>query len=271
MAANLEEQSFFQQPGAGGNTTVKNMQSQMGLSKMSQGGGNAPGGSSQMNQLEMENMFKETNVGKKLSDLSVQRLICIVISIIFTLPLFSLETYQTSDFYTQQQGGLSVLNEYYLLRATEVSLYASVKDSYIKSMISSSIRAPMIQLYVASTSADPVYLLNTKEITGYRTSDLEYYTAGDMVCITDNNANITLNAVLSILMTIFVCFVLVVSSIYFSKDTNELVVRPIEVMLSKVKKIAANPLEAAQMEEQEAFLKDQIQNDEVAGDSNKKL
>lgn len=46
-------------------------------------------------------------------------------------------------------------------------------------------------------------------------------------------------------MTIFVCIVLIISSILFSKDTNELVVSPIEVMLEKVKKIAENPLEAA--------------------------
>jgi len=54
-----------------------------------------------------------------------------------------------------------------------------------------------------------------------------------------------LNAVFGIFRTIFVCVVLIISSIYFSKDTNELVVRPIEIMLEKVKKIANNPLEAA--------------------------
>lgn len=78
----------------------------------------------------------------------------------------------------------------------------------------------------------------------------------------DNTLNNRLNAILGIVRTIFVCAVLTISSVYFSKDTNDLVVRPIEIMLEKVKKISNNPLEAAQIEEQEAFLKDQIQNDE---------
>jgi len=56
---------------------------------------------------------------------------------------------------------------------------------------------------------------------------------------------VELNAGLGILRTIFVCIVLTISSIYFSKDANDLVVRPIEIMLEKVKKISNNPLEAA--------------------------
>lgn len=71
-------------------------------------------------------------------------------------------------------------------------------------------------------------------------------------------ADSELNAGLGIVRTIFVCFVLTISSIYFSKDTNDLVVRPIEVMLEKVKKISNNPLEAAQIEEQETFLREQV-------------
>lgn len=47
----------------------------------------------------MQKMFKETNVGKKLSDLTVQRLICIVIGIIFTIPLFNIDTYVTNNIY----------------------------------------------------------------------------------------------------------------------------------------------------------------------------
>ncbi len=45
---------------------------------------------------------------------------------------------------------------------------------------------------------------------------------------------------------------------YFSKDANDLVLQPIEIMLSKVKRIAKNPLEAAQMEENEALLMEEL-------------
>ncbi len=45
---------------------------------------------------------------------------------------------------------------------------------------------------------------------------------------------------------------------YFSKDANDLVLQPIEIMLSKVKRIGKNPLEAAQMEENEALLMEEL-------------
>jgi len=42
------------------------------------------------------------------------------------------------------------------------------------------------------------------------------------------------------------------SAIFFSKDSNELVLNPIERMLTKVKLIGKNPLEAARIAENEA-------------------
>jgi hypothetical protein len=67
-----------------------------------------------------------------------------------------------------------------------------------------------------------------------------------------------LNAILGILRTIFVCVVLTAGAMYFSKDSNDLVLAPIENMLSKIKRIAANPLEAAQIEENENLIMEEI-------------
>jgi hypothetical protein len=41
----------------------------------------------------------------------------------------------------------------------------------------------------------------------------------------------------------------VVGAILFTKDTNDLVVTPIENMLIKVKRLANNPLDAGKLEE----------------------
>jgi hypothetical protein len=49
-------------------------------------------------------------------------------------------------------------------------------------------------------------------------------------------------AVFGILRTIFVSIVLTCGSMYFSKDINDLALRPIERMIRKVNQIAANPL-----------------------------
>lgn len=42
---------------------------------------------------------------------------------------------------------------------------------------------------------------------------------------------------------------MVIAALYFSKDSTDLVVAPIENMLTKVKIIADNPLDAAKIEE----------------------
>lgn len=58
-------------------------------------------------------------------------------------------------------------------------------------------------------------------------------------------------AVLGILRTIFVSIVLTLGSMYFSKDINDLALRPIERMIRKVNQIAANPLSSKEQEIQE--------------------
>lgn len=53
-------------------------------------------------------------------------------------------------------------------------------------------------------------------------------------------------AVLSICKTIFVCIVLTLGALLFSKDANDLALRPIERMIEKVKQIAKNPIAATE-------------------------
>lgn len=62
-----------------------------------------------------------------------------------------------------------------------------------------------------------------------------------------------MNAILSIVRTIFVSIVLSAGAILFSSDVENLVLTPIENMMKKVRRIAENPLEAAQIEEREAL------------------
>jgi hypothetical protein len=56
----------------------------------------------------------------------------------------------------------------------------------------------------------------------------------------------------------------------FSSTTNELVINPIESMIHKVKKIARNPLEAAQEEENQALALEQFLIEEESKKKGKK-
>jgi len=46
-----------------------------------------------------------------------------------------------------------------------------------------------------------------------------------------------------------------VGALYFTKDSNDLVLTPIANMVKKVKEIGKNPLKAVEMEEAEALAK----------------
>ena len=86
-----------------------------------------------------------------------------------------------------------------------------------------------------------------------------------------------LSTVLSLVRTTFMLFLLCSSAILFTKDSNELVLNPIERMLGKViiffvflkkknnnikvKRIAQNPLEAAKISEDEAVAEEELKNE----------
>lgn len=63
----------------------------------------------------------------------------------------------------------------------------------------------------------------------------------DTIGITSIKAVNQIKALISLLRTLFVCVVLVFGSMMFSKDANDLALRPIERMIEKVNKIAKNP------------------------------
>ena len=64
------------------------------------------------------------------------------------------------------------------------------------------------------------------------------------------------------MQTIFVCIVLTIGAIIFTKDANDLVIGPIEQMMIKVQRIAKNPLEAAKEEENEAVALHKLEKEE---------
>uniref|UniRef100_A0A0G4FMQ5 Guanylate cyclase domain-containing protein n=1 Tax=Chromera velia CCMP2878 TaxID=1169474 RepID=A0A0G4FMQ5_9ALVE len=63
---------------------------------------------------------------------------------------------------------------------------------------------------------------------------------------------VVMGAALNIAKTVFICLVLALGALFFSKDANELVLNPIERMIAKVEKIRQNPMVAAKLGEKEA-------------------
>ena len=60
--------------------------------------------------------------------------------------------------------------------------------------------------------------------------------------------NIKITAILNLARTIFVCIILSVGALFFSKDANDIALRPIEKMIENICFISKNPLNAKNLE-----------------------
>ena len=206
-----------------------------------------------------ENKFEipqETNVGKKLSDLTTKRVITLVMSVMISIPLFSVDTY-VSDF-TSEESGLNSLWE--IKKTGDTYAFELTWKNYRDAHIG--IRNSMITLVVGDET-----LYSSVSEDSLRDTEKQYYnipsSSGATLAYScfDQRDDTHLNAILGIGRTLFVTLVLTAAALYFSKDSNDLVLAPIESMLSKVKRIAENPLAAAQIEEEEALAYENLQKE----------
>ncbi|CAD8178473.1 unnamed protein product [Paramecium octaurelia] len=204
-----------------------------------------------------EGEIRETNIGKELTELTNKRVITIVMLILFSVPILNLSTYvdQNVSFTT----GLQAIQFW----AKDPEIY----DYLIKDFVTyhEPLRTGLVFFQINSTifypNDDPY------QYEDYRTNSLQYYTTTDSegkdaVSICSTVTDDELNAILSIIRTIFVSIVLSVAAVLFSRDVQELILTPVEKMLETVKKIAENPLVAAQEEENKAFIQ-MIENGEM--------
>ena len=86
-------------------------------------------------------------MGKKIAELTMMRLICIVMAIIFTVPVFTLSTYTASNtFNSAAQSGLFLININYNSNPNG-PLYIKTLNSYTAFMSSSAVRQNLINVF----------------------------------------------------------------------------------------------------------------------------
>lgn len=168
-------------------------------------------------------------------------------SIIVSIPIFDYSTYwTTTDSY---QTGLNILEE---MHKKDPVLFTAILNSF--EVYHKNVHGMVLGTITHKNDE----ILEANDPNVYRTEELLYYQSenGDqnhyliVIDYYDNN----LNSILGIIRTCFVITVLVTGVVFFTKDANDYVVVPIENMLSKVKRIAENPLEAAKIEEDEQII-----------------
>mmetsp|Transcript_26704 Transcript_26704/g.65447 ORF Transcript_26704/g.65447 Transcript_26704/m.65447 type:complete len:926 (-) Transcript_26704:528-3305(-) len=189
----------------------------------------------------------ETRVGQKLSDLTTRRVIVGVLMMLFCLPLFDINTYPNGDEPFLTEGGLKMIHEMLVLNGVPAGpgFYRALNEYQ-------SSTDGMYRLVVNGTnfqehSGTNFYL----DGYGHRNLRCEEYTytvfkSAESKSISyaffDIRESSQLKAALNMCRTVFVCIVLGLGAMFFSKDANDLVLKPIERMVKKVRDVSENPL-----------------------------
>lgn len=187
---------------------------------------------------------EESKIGKKFSELTTRRVIILVLCMLFILPLFYTTLYLDDSL--SYQFGLEVISS--LISSEDFDIaWQSYIDEH-KDLDTSLIYLEVVGLKKWSEGPDPNDLRDAEMrlYTIKNTTDDYLYSS---LAIFDYRSRVKLDAWLNISRTVFVCIVLAFSSVSLTKDAQELVIEPIENMIERLKRIAENPLKAAQEEE----------------------
>ena len=189
---------------------------------------------------------EETRVGARLSDLTTRRVIVGVLALLFMLPLFDLHTYDSRT--GLEHGGLRMLHTMFVTNpGTERSdgFYDAVETyaSQAKGMY-----ALVVDGVDFSAHPKTDFTLNPDIGASLRCEEHQYTTyvseadGSISYAFFEMRDDSRLKASLNMGRTAFVCFVLGLGAMLFSKDANTLVLKPIERMVKKVREVSENPL-----------------------------
>ena len=193
---------------------------------------------------------EQSRVGQKLSDLTTRRVIVGVLAMLFILPLFDLHGGYYDAAPTPDFMGLQMLMYAYDADGGAASDgFQSSLKSYVESTVMSKADKQTHFIYqldvcgetIINETPDPAELRDEEALT--------FRFAEEGVC--DKKISLTrintrwesqLQAILNMLRTVFICIVLGLGAMLFSKDANDLVLYPIERMVKRVQDMAENPL-----------------------------
>ena len=189
----------------------------------------------------------ESKVGKKLSELTSKRVVVLVLGMMFCLPLFTNSLYVDDN--TSYLFGLVVVDGF-VDSGTDFDLAWNNYISEHKDLYN-----PLIYLEVVGFRKWEVMNPDDLRYDEKLITVLDYQVGSRYYSwsIVDLRPSSRLQAGMNMIRTVFICCVLAFSSLLLSKDANELVIGPIENMTERIKRIARNPLEAAQEDENDSL------------------
>ena len=217
---------------------------------------------SKTNNEETGEVPEESKVGKLLADRTTKKVIILILSMMIGIILFNTSFYLEKK--TGMEMGLKLFSNFASMNDPDLNLSFSI---YVSENLGTS--SPMVYAkvgYLVYDSGTNVSDLREQEKNAYSEDCSQLLITDGTHSICEATFDVSkanrLSAILNIVKTCFICVVLTVSSYCFSKDTSEMVLEPIETMISKVKEITKNPIEALQKNEKEEITKALIEEEE---------
>ncbi len=211
---------------------------------------------------DTNNVNQETNVGKRLSDLTTKRVVIIVLLLMIMIPIFSSDTYFNR--YSNYDFGIMQLYNA-INKDQSISPEVIKMWKYFVEMIRYEPENLLsMQLIYLQDEDDSNVILNygdLSNIASFRDNELNTYSyppdlkKGFIITLyLETSYYQNVNSLFSIFRTIAVCVILALAAFYFSKDVTNLVLSPVENMLKIINSIKENPLNAVHIEEENAFM-----------------
>jgi len=211
--------------------TSKNLKSSFTMSLSKKNGFSSTG----------ENAPKESRVGKTIADNTTKKVIFIVILVLLAVPLLSADSWISTP--------RSYIEDVAMIKAMWMNdtIERSDIDFIIHDVVFRHLHSHTPILYIRTPNGTVVYQAET-DYKSLRSSAVDEIGHDDyppfMLLVADLRLENKVTDGTNIGRTIFICLILGFGAWLFSKDTNNLVLRPLERMLEKVNRIAVAPLSA---------------------------
>ena len=212
---------------------------------------------------------KESKIGKILSDLSMKKIIVVVLVMMFLIPLLNIDVFRDSenawDFTLSNQQQVLLTAETSITQAEliglveyTINMYVGAKNPIVQ-YTSPFQELPLMQnvdmskmrnddLLSSSQDINVATIMSNRPSLTLRTDTTDSQELSSLTAILDQSDYNTTEALFSMGKTLFVCLVLLVLMILFSNDIDTLLVEPIEGMMEKLMLMAKDPESAAKEE-----------------------
>jgi class 3 adenylate cyclase len=193
-------------------------------------------------------LAKESKISKILSELITKKVIILILTMLLILPMIS------DDFISDSEATSYYFFANYLENYNNLNNSLNASNNFWNSTISmTDYFYPIINI----TINNALFYHNTSyDHSEIRETDILFASSyeGNVNIIYSIFTDTNLTGILNIAKTCYVCILLTLAAIYFEKDTKQLILEPLEVMIEIVENVAKDPINAKNTEQvQEGF------------------